>query len=289
MPNLVQSIKDRLLNVARQQQLHNTTVQINYFKECLLYRLSLSPYKNQLFLKGGAFIYAIDNQMRRPTLDLDMLAREMLNTEDTIKQVFEEIMSIDKSDEDAVEFDTNSITTEVINAQSIQTGVRIRCKAKFKETNSSQFLKIEIGFGDSITPNPQHLEYRTFLPRPNPILLQAYTIETVIAEKFHAMILLGETNSRMKDFYDVFRFLEQQVYSNEVLQQAIVDTFRSRQTVYELNNILFTSQFIEHDLLVTKWDRFLQRENLHPFHSFSTVVQRIVYVLQPMYEQLKPN
>lgn len=93
-------------------------------------------------------------------------------------------LSIDKSDEDAVEFDTNSITTEVINAQSIQTGVRIRCKAKFKGTNSSQFLKIEIGFGNSITPNPQQLEYRTLLPRPNLILLQAYTLETVIAEKF---------------------------------------------------------------------------------------------------------
>ncbi|MBK9463017.1 MAG: nucleotidyl transferase AbiEii/AbiGii toxin family protein [Sphingobacteriales bacterium] len=289
MPNLVQSIKDKLLNVARQQQLHNTTVQINYFKECLLYRLSLSPYKNQLFLKGGTFIYAIDNQMVRPTLDLDMLAREMLNTEDAIKQVFEEIMSIDKSDEDAVEFDTNSITTEVINAQSIQTGVRIRCKAKFKGTNSSQFLKIEIGFGDSITPNPQQLEYRTLLPRPNLILLQAYTLETVIAEKFHAMVVLGETNGRMKDFYDVFKFLEQQSYSNKVLQQAIVDTFRARQTIYTSDIILFTEQFIQNDALLIRWDNFLISINLANFNSFSTVVQRIVDVLQPMYEQLKPN
>ena len=127
------------------------------------------------------------------------------------------------------------------------------------------------------------------MPRPNLILLQAYTLETVIAEKFHAMVVLGETNGRMKDFYDVFKFLEQQSYSNKVLQQAIVDTFRARQTIYTSDIILFTEQFIQNDALLIRWDNFLISINLANFNSFSTVVQRIVDVLQPMYEQLKPN
>lgn len=93
----------------------------------------------------------------------------------------------------------------------------------------------------------------------------------------------------MKDFYDVFRFLEQQVYSNEVLQQAIVDTFRSRQTIYNHEIIFFTEQFTQNNELVTKWANFLRSINLANFNSFSTVVQRIVCVLQPMYEQLNPN
>lgn len=119
--------------------------------------------------------------------------------------------------------------------------------------------------------------------------MQAYTLETVIAEKFHAMVVLGETNGRMKDFYDVFKFLEQQSYSNKVLQQAIVDTFRARQTIYTSDIILFTEQFIQNDALLIRWDNFLISINLANFNSFSTVVQRIVDVLQPMYEQLKPN
>ena len=121
---------------------------------------------------------------------------------------------------------------------------------------------MDIGFGDVITPCPSELDYPNLIDGFPVTNILAYSLETVIAEKFQTLIVRAEANSRMKDFYDLYTILQGGKYDNEILSEAINATFENRQTVYMDNHIVFSPDFANNADLNTRWNSFTKKLKL---------------------------
>ncbi len=282
MKNSVTSIQARLRNLAQADGRNYQLILIRYFQERLIYRLSVSNYCDNFCLKGGALLYALEQEKSRPTLDIDLLGLKMRSEQLHLKNVFTEICQ--KNDEqDAVTFNMDSLTTSEIAKEGKYSGVRIKIEA-FLGT-MRQTLQIDIGFGDIVTPKPIFMVYPTLLVMNQPHIW-AYSIESVIAEKFEAMIDLAETNSRMKDFYDVYQLLQSHNFQNDILQEAIIQTFRKRQTIFKAQHPLFKEAFATDEKRLLQWQVFLRKTKLEISLDFQIVMKAIRDNLLPFYEKV---
>ena len=194
--DVAKSIKAKLLNLAKKERLDYQLLVIRYLYERLLYRLSVSDYRDKFFLKGGALLYAFEKEYPRPTLDIDFLGVKIKNDVAHIKNVFTEICSL-PCKEDGVDFEIKTITTEEITKQKDYTGIRLSLVAHLDSIR--QVMKIDTGFGDVVTPKPLIIAYPALMEDLPQAKVFAYSLESVIAEKFQAMIELSEVNSRYKN------------------------------------------------------------------------------------------
>jgi hypothetical protein len=197
--NVPASVRQRLLNLAHQTKQDFGLLLMKYALERLLYRLSVSPHRDIFVLKGALLFDLWTHQPYRPTRDLDLLGCGDSSLE-RYRKLFSEICTQTVED-DGVSFFADTVTAERIRDDEDYEGVRLVLQARLGAARIS--LQIDIGFGDVITPSPVEVEYPTLLDFPAP-KLRAYPKETVVAEKFEAMVKLGIANSRMKDFYDLF-------------------------------------------------------------------------------------
>jgi predicted nucleotidyltransferase component of viral defense system len=282
MRNLTASIQTKLKQVAAEEKKSYQLILTRFFQERLLYRIFISPYKSHFCLKGGALLYAFEKEASRPTMDIDLLGLRIDNDLIHFKDVFLEICQIEDAT-DAVTFNLDTLTTASINKVDKYAGVRVKIEVKLG--NIKQNLQIDIGFGDVVTPNPIEMDYPTLLDMNSP-KIQAYSIETLIAEKFEAMINLAEMNSRMKDFYDIYRLMLHKRYDLGILKQAIANTFERRKTDYVANHPLFTSAFAENDNRLVQWKSFLTKSTLDTTILFTDVIKIIKTELLPIYESL---
>jgi len=284
--NYAKSIRAKLLNIARKEKSNYQVLVIRYLYERLLYRLSVSKFREKFCLKGGALLYAFEQEFSRPTLDIDLLGVKIKNDETVLKQIFIEIMNI-PCESDGVVFDTYSIKTENIAGNKVYHGIRLMYTARLDSI--MQTMRIDIGFGDVIIPEAQSLSYPvliTDLPVPD---ILAYSLETVVAEKFHAMIDLAESNSRYKDFYDVYKILSQNELNVNDLTDAIQATFQNRETSFKANHPLFSDDFAKNPNRNIQWQHFLKKIK-HPENlEFPFVVKNILERLQPIYNELSKN
>ena len=280
MKEVAKSIRQRLLNLAKMKQLDYNMFLIRYFHERFLYRLSLSPYRNSFYLKGGALLYALATQFPRPTIDIDLLGVKIRNDHENLLNIFTDICKIEFS-EDGVVFDYHSIKTNEISVNIKYTGIRISLVA-YLDTIRQQ-LQIDIGFGDISTK--QMLVYPKLLDTLPNAEIYAYSTEFIVAEKFHAMIFLSEVNSRYKDFYDVYMIFEQQNFDTEKLTEAVTHTFQTRNTHFEANHPLLTEVFINDKNRHFQWKHFLKKINV-PDLDFSHVMNNIIDRLYPIYNSL---
>ena len=223
--NYGKSIRTKLLNVAQKEEVFYQTVLTRYFQERLLYRMSQTRFRSNFYLKGGALLYAFERFAARPTLDIDFLGHDISNEGAAIIAAFKEICSI-PCEEDGIVFDTEHITAQNITEFKDYHGVRLSIPVRMDTI--FQVMTMDIGFGDVVTPSPVNLEYPLLLEHllvPN---ILAYSIETVVAEKMHAVIDLADQSSRMKDYYDLYNLLSKEKYDRETLQEAIIRTFENR-------------------------------------------------------------
>lgn len=256
---------------------------IRYIQERLLYRLGISHFRENFYLKGGALLYCYDRFEARPTLDIDFLGKDIGREKENLSKVIKSVASLECED-DAITFAPDTITAEEITVNKEYHGVRISIVAKLD--TATQKISMDIGFGDIITPYPQELIYPTLIPDlPQPKIL-AYSLETVIAEKFEAMITLAEDNSRMKDFFDVYRLLTFYDVDNEILKNAILETFKNRQTAISHNHALFSEAFPSELKRITAWKTFLKRIKWKHELPFGVVIKSIQENLRPYYELL---
>lgn len=222
--NLGASIRARLLNVARQRDLENNLLLTRYALERLLYRLSNTPHRDRFALKGAMLVATWFESPYRPTRDIDLLgfgepdAGAMLG-------LFREICAIDI--DDGVVFDNDALVVDQIREELAYGGLRIRTRAKVG--GASIPIVVDIGFGDATEPRLETLDLPVLLDQPSP-RLKAYAPETVIAEKFQAMVALGRANSRMKDFYDIWSLSRQHAFEGDRLARAVAATFARRNT-----------------------------------------------------------
>jgi predicted nucleotidyltransferase component of viral defense system len=255
MKNSIASIQARLKTLAEQDKTAYQIVLIRYFTERLMYRISASAYKKHFCLKGGVLLYAYERESSRPTMDLDLLGLHISNEQEQMKMVFQAICQME-CPEDCVSFLHETIITSEITKEGRYSGVRIKMEGRLG--NIRQLLQIDVGFGDIVTPAPVEMAYPTLLPLPEPKIL-AYSLETVIAEKFEAMISLAAQNSRMKDFYDVYRLFENAEIDDALLTMAIQNTFRQRETPVEPNHVVFSPEFSENLKRQQDWGAFLRK------------------------------
>jgi len=277
------SIQDRLRKLAKESGVDFQLILIRYFQERLLFRLAASQYRDNLCLKGGALLYAFDQEKSRPTLDLDFLSSQIRMEKIYFLSVFQEICGL-PYEKDGVVFDLKSLDIDEIMEQDKYAGLRIKVTA-YLGNIKQQNLQIDIGTGDVITPKSMEMEYPTLLEMEAPNI-HAYSRETVIAEKFEAMITLAEANSRMKDFYDVFRLLQSGNYDARILANAIQNTFQNRGTPYQADHPLFSGTFSAAPRRLEMWKAFLRRSKLDVDLEFGIVVEKIGEVLEPEYKKV---
>lgn len=221
--NAGKSVKTRLLNLMNESGYKYMYLLARYFNERLLYRVSVSQYKDNFVLKGGSLLYALNGLESRPTIDIDFMAERINRDRESLTDVFREILSI-ACDEDGVTFDIESLKTEPITVDKKYPGTRFLVTAHMDTIVHP--MSMDVGFGDIITPCPEAVDYPLLLQDIPSINIQAYSLETVIAEKFHAMIDRDIFNSRMKDFFDCYQILNTRNLRDDVLYEAIKATPR---------------------------------------------------------------
>ena len=278
------SVKAKLLNISRNEKLGYQMLVTRYFQERLLYRLSISQYHDHFFLKGGALLYAHERFMARPTLDIAFMGHHIDNDKDNVKKVFAEICAIPYQ-QDGVTFYTETLRTEDIAVEKKYPGVRLTLGASIDTIR--QDVSMDIGFGDVITPCPSELDYPNLIDGFPATNILAYSLETVIAEKFQTVIVRAEANSRMKDFYDLYTILHGGKYDSEILSEAVNATFENRQTVYTDNHIVFSNDFANNTDLNTRWNSFVKKLKLQQELTFPEVVGFLQTKLEPYWKKLK--
>lgn len=196
--NVGASVRARLQNLSRETGQSFELILTRYALERLLYRLSTSAFSDRFVLKGAMLLTSWFTDPHRATRDLDLLGFGDPSPEAMVA-AFKEILAIDV--EDGVEFDSNAIRVDQIREELEYGGLRLRTTASISGARIA--VTVDVAFGDALEPGAEVIDYPCMLDLPAPRLL-AYARETVIAEKFQAMVALGRANSRMKDFYDIW-------------------------------------------------------------------------------------
>lgn len=222
---LAQSVQVRLVRHAKEKTLDPGLVLTRYGVERFLYRLSRSPHAERFVLKGALLLLVWLGETLRPTRDADLLGFGELS-DDALVKIFREVCGVEV-EPDGMTFDPESVVVAAIREQDAYGGRRVTLRGQLGAARLK--VQVDIGIGDAVTPGPESLEYPTLLDLPRP-RLKAYPRETVVAEKVHAMVLLGTKNSRMKDYFDVHALLVEQAMDDEKLARALVATFERRRT-----------------------------------------------------------
>lgn len=277
MKNYAASVRAKLTVVANRENVRFQQIVMRFLHERLLYRLAQSRFSENFCLKGGTLFYAMEGLTARPTKDLDLLGRKISNTPEHLGTVFQEICEI-VCEADGVVFEKDKIEVSEIVKEGDYRGTRILLSVQLGQIREK--IQVDIGFGDKIVPRPVHMIFPVILDLPAPELL-CYSIESVIAEKFHAMIALSEINSRMKDFYDLSRLLQPGRYDPETLKSAVKETFQTRQTKYPVAHPLFTIDFGENAKRQQQWKVFLQKSKLSEI-DFREVHRQIWEIMEPI-------
>jgi hypothetical protein len=255
--NLAASIRQRLLNRARQEQETFDAVLNRFGRERLLYRIGISEYRDQFLLKG-AMLFALWYDMpHRPTRDMDLLgfgAGELFVLERVFREITQQLV------EDGLRF-SETVKAEEIRKEANDAGARVTLLANLEQARIP--LQVDIGFGDLVTPAPEQIDYPVLLEDLNPPRLGAYPVYTVIAEKLQAIVSLGMVNSRLKDFFDLQVLLEREQLDELVLAEAVRRTFAVRSTPLPQQVPMGLSSEFGDDLgKQDQWRAFLRRNEV---------------------------
>lgn len=276
------SNRTKLLNLSRQTNgADYNLILLRFVQERFLYRLSLSAYRENFFLKGGALLFAHERFAARPTRDMDFLGDHISRDKKNIKRIMHEICSIE-CEEDGMTFECgeDEIWLEDITVEKEYNGTRVHMTAHM-DTIVQQF-SIDVGFGDVIVPQPAQLDYPLLIEGLPAVNVEAYSLETVVAEKFQTMIDRGTINSRMKDFFDVYTILKADKVDEALLKEAVAEVFANRGTEKDADNVVFTDDFAQDGMRQTMWKAYLKKIKYKEELPFTEVMDVIRERLQPM-------
>ncbi len=220
------SVHQRILNKATFEHKPFNELLQYYAIERFLYRLGESVHCKRLVLKGALVFLAWQVPLTRPTKDIDFLGYTN-NSVDNLIQIVKEVCT-QPVEVDGMVFDPASVQGEMIKEEEDYQGIRLSFIGFLGKAQIH--MRLDVGFADVVTPSPEEIEFPTILDNMSKPYIRVYPPETVIAEKFHAMINLGMINSRMKDFYDIWFMANSMEFNFHLLREAILNTFGERQT-----------------------------------------------------------
>jgi len=274
--NVGASVRQRLLNLAHARGQPMELLLTRYALERLLHRLSISPHRERFVLKGAMLLATWFDEPHRATRDVDLLGFGDA-AKDALIDTFREIMAVEV--DDGVSFDLKGLRIEAIREELEYGGSRIRTTAALAGARIP--ITVDIGFGDAVEPGVEDIDLPVLLDMPSPHL-RAYPPESVIAEKFHAMVVLGRANSRMKDYFDVWMLTGAFEIDPEHLRRAVVATFARRKTSIpaEVPDGLSDS-FAADSGKQRQWDAFAR--------NLSGAAPRLAVIVSDLRERLVPT
>ncbi len=219
----------------------------------------------------------------RSTRDIDLLGFNLSDSDlVSIAEIFRDIATVSVAD--GIEFDPTSITVEKIRKEAGYGGVRVIVTSKLAKAHCK--TQIDVGFGDVVTPAPVDSVYPVLLDDlPTPKLL-TYPMHTVIAEKLHAIVLFGMTNSRLKDYFDLSVLLERETLNTDLLAQAISATFKRRgMSVPDAMPVGLSDEFAHDSSRQSLWLAFLKKNELPP-EPLPIIVARLRSSLEPVLNRI---
>lgn len=274
--NTAASVRARLLNLARCEGIDFNEMLVHFGLERMLYRLSASRHRERFLLKGALLFTLWYDVPHRATRDMDLLGvghRDM----ESLAEVFREIAA--EVHADGIEYDPASVSVSEIRKESGYGGVRVNLVGNLSGARCR--VQIDVGFGDAITPEPEESTYPVLLgdlPAPR---LRVYPMYTVVAEKFHAIALLGMTNTRLKDYFDLGLLFERERMDDALLAQAIKATFERRgMHAPMVVPVGLTAKFSQDASRQSLWAAFLRKNGL-PLEPLGQVVDRLQAGLAP--------
>jgi predicted nucleotidyltransferase component of viral defense system len=278
--NLAASVKQRLLNMARDQNRAFDILLVRFALERLLFRLSLSAYRDNYILKGGMLVTQWLEHGNRETRDMDFLGFGEADAE-AIKAIFAEIMMI--ASDDGLAFDTKALAASAIREETEYGGIRLRTTAYLERTRIP--VTLDIGFGDALAGSSDRIDYPSLLGMDRPSI-RAYPPAAVIAEKFQAVVSLGLANGRMKDFYDLWAIPKAMPIDEAELDAAIAATFERRATPVPSDRPVGLSETMAQDADVgRRWRAYIESLEL-PALNFAEVLDDIWALLAPSCSRL---
>lgn len=281
--NLAASIRQRLLQVAQATGRPFQEILQYYAMERFLFRLSVSPYANEFVLKGALMLNVWGVTASRPTRDIDLLGH-LPNEIEPLVEIIRHVCR-HEVEQDALVFDASSANGVVIKEHADYEGVRITFRGSLQ--NMRIPMQIDIGFGDVVFPEATITEYPVLLNHAPP-RLRGYRRETIVAEKFEAIVKLGLLNSRMKDFFDIWLLSRQFDFDGVTLVEAIQRTFANRRTTVTDEPTAFTTKFATDPGKIAQWRAFVRRLRLNPSTPDLTGVCRtVVEFLSPPAKALR--
>jgi hypothetical protein len=257
--NLPASVKARLANVAREQREDFQELLSRFGRERLLYRLSVSEYRERFILKGALLFACWTGAPHRPTRDMDLLSYGDPDIA-VLEELFRDLCTVEVPP-DGLVFQPNSVIGERIKDAEKYEGVRLHMTALLEKSRIP--LQIDVGFGDRVLPAPEDVDFPTLLNFPAPHL-RSYTRESMVAEKFEAMVKLGMLNTRMKDFFDVWTVSQEFAFDGATLSRAIKATFETRGTaVPDKPPLALSPEFYDDREKNAQWKAFLNKAKLN--------------------------
>lgn len=278
------SIQVRLARHARELGMDPNLVLTRFAVERFLYRLSRSPFADRFVLKGALLMLVWLGETVRPTRDADLLGFGEI-TQQSLAQILADVCRLEV-EPDGLEFLPSSIRVSAIRAEDPYGGLRATLEARLGKARLR--VQVDVGIGDAVSPDPVWLDYPVLLDFPKP-RLRAYRPETAIAEKLHAMVMLGEANSRMRDFFDIHALARHERFEGDVLSRALCATFERRRTpIPEALPLALTPGFAGIREKQVQWRGFLQRNRvLVAPPELAAVVAEIAAFLEPVIESAR--
>lgn len=278
--NIEASVRALLQNKARETNRPFAEVLQYYGMERFLYRFSRSEYADKFILKGALMFTVWQVPQRRTTLDIDFSSNHD-NRIASIEKVIRDLCKISVAP-DGLVFDSQTIKGQKIKEDADYEGVRVKFRGFLERARIP--MQIDVGFGDVIYPKPKTINYPVILDFPKPHL-KGYPAESVVSEKFEAMVKLGLLNSRMKDFYDIWLMMRQFDFDGLKLVEALKRTFRHRKTSLPQHKPLFAEEiYDEKSDRQMLWKAFLRKGDIkHAPEKLSTTAREIEnFLIEPL-------
>jgi predicted nucleotidyltransferase component of viral defense system len=263
--NISASVRAKLNNISRSTGEMLQYLMTRYAQERFLYRLGKTEHKESFILKGATLFLLWEGVPHRRTKDIDFL-RFGSSDPLQLKKIIEEICTV-RVEDDGIDYHADTIEIGPIRENQEYDGYRIVLVVSLGQ---AQFkLWMDIGFGDDVSPTT--VSWPTLLDS-DPPQIQVYPQESVIAEKFHAMIEHGMDNSRMKDFFDICHLAQHHSFRSEKIEKAIIATLdRRRIELPDQLPVAFTAEFYENEMKAIQWKAFLNKNSIKPSPFKETV------------------
>jgi predicted nucleotidyltransferase component of viral defense system len=277
--NITASVKNRLLSAARQSGKPFQSILTHYGLERFLFRLSRSPLKEKFILKGGLLLVGMGLPMARTTRDIDFLGLVPADI-DAVGTLIRKIGNV--ALDDGLIYEFSDLSVEAMAEDAEYPGIRLKFDAWLGKARIP--MQIDVGFGDAVVPDAREMTFPTLLDMEPPVV-KAYSIETIVAEKFEASLDLAELNSRMKDFYDIWMLSRAYPFHGPTLQDAIMATCQRRATPLNSHALIFSKEFAASANKQAQWAAFLRKAQIPGIsEDFPVIMEEITEFLYPVAE-----